>query len=263
MSEKFLQKNDVINLEKGTRVYAKIPEKFVFENRRASNNLTKTEITIGEVYNNKVNINKIMERILERIKDSFMYEIGMNINQQKAEDFITSSLNSYKFETFDTSMFIGEYCVIETSMTGGSYAQGYDYYPDGYMVRCKKLKDGLVDENGIEVSFYQSGSFTVVIKPDEIQAIRQISQKYFGFWFLELRDGETIDFHPSTDSKNSPLGTVRGFDQGDNWEIQDFVVPDEIIEKYEFKESGKKYPTVLIPKDLVKRTFFVPVEINK
>lgn len=43
-----LKEGDIIELKKGHKVYASIPEKFVFENTPKSKKLTQTEVTIGE-----------------------------------------------------------------------------------------------------------------------------------------------------------------------------------------------------------------------
>jgi len=44
---KFLRKGDLIELCKGHEVYARVPEKHVYSNRKGSNTLTETNITIG------------------------------------------------------------------------------------------------------------------------------------------------------------------------------------------------------------------------
>lgn len=83
-------------------------------------------------------------------------------------------------ETFDTGVFIGDYAVIQAGSTG--QGSGYDgsvdaavIYPDGYKIICKKLKDGKYDSEGTEIHFYQSGCFSVVIQPSQIQPVRRIN----------------------------------------------------------------------------------------
>jgi hypothetical protein len=56
----------------------------------------------------------------------------------------------------------GEYVVDRTSFSGGSEGggmNGHDDYPDGHHVYCKRLED-----QTIEVDFYQSGCFTAMIE---------------------------------------------------------------------------------------------------
>lgn len=174
MDKKLLKAYDVIKLEAGMKVYTNIPEKFVYSNRRASNKLTSHDVRLGEVYGNTTDLAKVKKKIIEGIQESFSREIGIEVPVEKAEKFVTPILTEYTPEKFDTSTLIGEYIVKETSMTGGGYAQANDYYPDGHLVRCKKLNDGKFDADGAEVWFYQSGSFTAMITPDKIQAIRQM-----------------------------------------------------------------------------------------
>lgn len=74
----------------------------------------------------------------------------------------------------------GEYAVIEAGSTG--QGSGYDgsvdaavIYPDGYKIICKKLKDGKYDSEGTEIFFYQSGCFSAVISPAQIQPAGRIN----------------------------------------------------------------------------------------
>jgi hypothetical protein len=78
---------------------------------------------------------------------------------------------------FRTNKFIGAYVVVKTRMTGGGTAHGpHDIYPDGHKVYLKKLKNGKWDEKGLEISFYQSGSFTCVIEPEKIKPVRKMKK---------------------------------------------------------------------------------------
>ncbi len=83
-------------------------------------------------------------------------------------------------EISDTGDLIGKYAVIGAGSTG--QGSGYDgsidaavIYPDGYKIICKKLKDGKYDNEGAEIYFYQSGCFSVVIQPGQIQPVGRIS----------------------------------------------------------------------------------------
>jgi hypothetical protein len=46
-----LEEGDVIELKKGHAIYAKIPEKYIYANTPKSDNLAKTEVTIGKKRN--------------------------------------------------------------------------------------------------------------------------------------------------------------------------------------------------------------------
>jgi len=69
----------------------------------------------------------------------------------------------YPNKVVDTHQFEGEYIVTRTALQGGGQRGLHDSYPDGHYVVCKQLKDGVYDEDGLEISFYQSGCFTVEI----------------------------------------------------------------------------------------------------
>lgn len=47
--QRFLKTGDVFLLEKGMQAYVTIPERFIYSNRRNSNTLAQTNITVGEI----------------------------------------------------------------------------------------------------------------------------------------------------------------------------------------------------------------------
>jgi hypothetical protein len=51
MKKKLLQEGDVIELKEGHKVYADIPEKYYYDNRRNSNKLTHADVEIGGIHN--------------------------------------------------------------------------------------------------------------------------------------------------------------------------------------------------------------------
>ena len=144
MKHHLLKNGDVIQIEKGMKILASIPEKFLYAGRRLSDhNIT------GKV------------------------EVGSAISIPLSENTATSG---YESETFDTDIFAGEYVVIGAENTGEGSGYGErTIYPDGYKIICKKLKDGNYDNEGIEISFYQSGCFTAIIPPDKIQPVREMA----------------------------------------------------------------------------------------
>jgi hypothetical protein len=63
---------------------------------------------------------------------------------------------------FETDDMAGEYVVVDACMTGGSIGHG-SLSPHGWRVVAHKLRqDATYDPQGREVSFYQSGAFSVV-----------------------------------------------------------------------------------------------------
>jgi hypothetical protein len=150
-------------------IYAGIPEKFIYSNRSLSNDLAKHEIRIGQVFTNTFDLDKIVGEIAADVIQDFKCKSGVTISAQDAREMVANILPDFKNgEILDTSVFEGEYVVTETTIED----RGCDY-PCGYHVTCKRLQEnGEYDENGAEVSFYQSGYFTAVIKPENIQPIR-------------------------------------------------------------------------------------------
>jgi hypothetical protein len=47
--QRFLKTGDVFRLDKGMKAYVNIPERFIYSNRRHSNTLAETNITVGEM----------------------------------------------------------------------------------------------------------------------------------------------------------------------------------------------------------------------
>jgi hypothetical protein len=133
---RLLEVGDVIRLVLGMKVYATVPDSFIYASRRYSplSQTTEGVIRIGSLLKN-----------------------GLG-------------------DTFDTIMFAGEYVVIDTDDTGGSHGHGeHFYHPSGQRVVAQRLsKDGTYDENGVVVSFYQNGPFKALIEPDEIAPIRKM-----------------------------------------------------------------------------------------
>lgn len=71
-----------------------------------------------------------------------------------------------KGRTLDLGYLEGAYVVERAACQGGGTAHGpHDVYPDGWCVTARKLfDDGTHNPLGAEVSFYQSGAFTIVHK---------------------------------------------------------------------------------------------------
>lgn len=135
-----LKTGDVIDIKKGMRVYVDIPGKFIYSNR------TEASPTANELTSHDVSLGQV-------------FKTTKNV--------------------FDTSIYLGEYVVTNREYGGGGIGMGsHDVFPSGWQIFCKKLKNGIWDENGLELNFYQTGSFTAMIKPREIEPIRKMKQKF-------------------------------------------------------------------------------------
>lgn len=174
MEDKLLEKGDVITLKKGMKVYTKIPEMFVYSNRLTSEKLTSHIVTIGITYTNKTNISDSLKKVANGIVERFNWE-GFDISFEDALCFVGNTLGFKKdFKIPESKPFKiteGDFVVIDTSFE----SHGLNY-PGGYRVFCKKLKDGKFDKNGLEVNFYQTGSFTAMIT--DIKPINKMEISY-------------------------------------------------------------------------------------
>lgn len=172
-----LQTGDVIEMKEGMKISASIPAKFVYMNRRFSETMTKTEICIGQVRKNTVDVEEVKLSIEKKVKDAFQTAAGFEVADEAVKSIVDSILPTHVEETFDGSEFKGEFLVIKTAFDGGS-SDIRDSYPNGHHVFAKKLKDGKFDPDGIEISFYQSGCFTNTILPSEIQPTRKLTMTF-------------------------------------------------------------------------------------
>jgi hypothetical protein len=177
-AKQFLQVGDVVVLQKGMGVYTNLPKKFVYQNRPFSTELTEAELTIGAVKSVKVDINAVKDEITKGIKERFYSSIGADVDDAVIAGLVDPVLAQFKPEQLDTSEFEGEYVVTSTSMKGGSGPDSRDPYPDGHHVVCKQMRDGKILDGGHTVSFFQSGHFTVMIHPLEIQPIRKMQMTF-------------------------------------------------------------------------------------
>lgn len=172
----FLQVGDVFEIKKGMKVNAEVPSKFIFTNCRMSNLTSKTKIVVGIFLKNKMDVEATANELKESIARSVSSVCGAVADPMAVQDLVSSVMNSYEEETLDTTMFCGEYLVINTTFDGG--CGGHDPYPNGHHVFCRKLKDGKYDPNGTQIDFYQSGSFSSMILPENVQPIRKMTMEF-------------------------------------------------------------------------------------
>jgi hypothetical protein len=78
----------------------------------------------------------------------------------------------------NTDYLLGKWIVTSTASEGGGTGHGCnDVYPDGHRVTCMQIKRQFGDFQP-RVSFYQTGSFTAMIKEGEIKAIGRATATY-------------------------------------------------------------------------------------
>ena len=159
MKKTLLKEGDVICLENGMKVYAQIPEKFVYGNKKNSNAKTNHEAIVGEVITNDTDISEDKADLIKDIIHDFDFRLGVRVTKAEAQAMVESKVKTPKASSF--CLEEGSFVVVKTKSEGGGTAMFNDVYPDGHHVFCKKLDaNDNYDENGLEVDFYQTGSFT-------------------------------------------------------------------------------------------------------
>ena len=104
---------------------------------------------------------KIGDTVYYEIPSHFLYENRVGVFNEVSRDAVV--IGNHK--GLDTEFLEGEYVVIKTAMDGGGTGHGvHDTYPNGHHVWCEKMFDGGIGHPGIRVDFYQTGSFTVLLK---------------------------------------------------------------------------------------------------
>lgn len=153
-----LKHGDIIQLEPGMEVYTYIPSMFLLYGAFFDTKPSHTKVTIGEIFKN-------VPESVQFLTDEIFKKIHPILPVTK--DQITNFINTLNFddeiEELDTSIYAGEYKVIEAFFDGGSKC--FDL-PDGWHVFCQKVNDPLV-----QVDFYQTGCFTAMI--EDIQPINR------------------------------------------------------------------------------------------
>ncbi len=154
-----LQRGDTIRLEKGMKVYANVPERYLWT--PFSKESKRTDVIIGKVYKRNVpTLNEIISKVHSEVKSIIPITYG------DAENFVNGLNLDLADDSFDASIFEGEYNVYFALSDGGRSTHDGGY-PNGWHVFCQKK-----DDPQIEVDFYQSGCFTAMIpeiKPIDVE----------------------------------------------------------------------------------------------
>lgn len=143
MEKRLLQKGDVIRLDKGMKVYAKVPEKVLNKYRPFSTEKIRTDVLIGEMYcKPEISKHDILCEMMNAINSI------VEVSDKQVEDIIDFLNLDFSATVFDSSIYEGEFIV------------DYIDYNGGWHVNCFKK-----DDPSIQVDFYQTGCFTAMI-PD-------------------------------------------------------------------------------------------------
>lgn len=175
--KKLLKEGDVIYLENGMKVYGDIPEKFVYGNKKNSNEKTRHELVVGKVITNDTDISTDKAELIKDIIHDFDFRLGVRLTKAEAQVMVESKVKAPKAKTF--CLDGGEFLVVKAISDGGGTGMGpHDIYPDGHHVFCKKMgADGTYD-NGLEIDFYQTGCFTAMIAPGKVTVVRTLTPKF-------------------------------------------------------------------------------------
>ena len=97
-----------------------------------------------------------------KVGDRFILPKGTKVYHKGSEKVLTKAI-------------AGEYDVLYTKMTGGGTGHGPgDVYPDGWEVTAVKAH---APYQGFQIRFFQSGCFTCMIKPEQIELVNQTPRR--------------------------------------------------------------------------------------
>ena len=166
-----LKDGDVIFLSNETCVLGNIKEKFLEGCRPLSNNVINTTIKIGKKYIACSRLKQELKYLITDIIEEINSSLGVSIPETEVFEFTKKHIGILKEETFIIEE--GEFVV--TKIESGGYNSDRSYR-DGSKTFCKRLKNGVYDPNGAEVSFYQGGCYVCVI--DNLVPIRTLTKRY-------------------------------------------------------------------------------------
>ena len=162
---RLLKKGDKFHLKRGHTVYMTIPSCFVYINHPLSTTPVESNVTVGDVLSrSKVNL----ERAVKAMSEALYSDTGLRLDRTELLRFVSDRVQSNLPNSFDTGDFEGVYTVTKIERSGGGSQLGMnghpDIYPDGHRVYAK-------DNKGHHVSFYQTGSFTAMIRMENVEIV--------------------------------------------------------------------------------------------
>ena len=143
MSErKLIEKGDIIILEKGMKVTAFIPEKFVYKSHPYSMRIVHATIEIGEIYFSSP-LSK--ETAVEKMRKIFLTDFGVELPEEDVVSLVDSLNIDYEPKKLDTSIYEGDF-LVEHAGYEGDYKR---LRTSPFLVECSKVGD-----SSIRVQFY-------------------------------------------------------------------------------------------------------------
>ena len=104
--------NESIRLAKGQVVYVNLPKKMYFKNTPFSNESADVRIQIGQVLKRTIaNKEKYIEVVAQEIRKTLHYD--GDITKEVVDMLNSLKVNFFTDEEFDTSVFEGEYKILE------------------------------------------------------------------------------------------------------------------------------------------------------
>ena len=159
----WLEKGDVIRLEKGMKVNADMPRSVIYENEPYSKEMVHATIEIGVVYRS-VPYPKYV--LLEKMRNFLLKECGVKISETRLKALIYSLPIDMEVTKLDTSVYEGDYIVTHAEFLGGNP----EVITAPYCVYCYKK-----DNPDINVDFFLN---TPYITPNikEVKKVGHIEQ---------------------------------------------------------------------------------------
>ena len=156
--DRLLKRGDIFKVREGMKVCASIPEKFDFYGNyllSLSEKMRQTTIEIGRKYVISEDDKKRYMVELEKEMYKFLSKHKIEMDNENIKLFMSKVKLNMEAEEFDTSIFVGEYVVVNI-----------DCYEN--KVTAKKLNNGTFDSESLEVEFFQKHGSSPFIDFDDI-----------------------------------------------------------------------------------------------
>jgi len=121
----------------------------------------KDLLAVGDVFELKPGM-----QVYYEVPEHFVYDNRLGVMDKVAVKDI--EVGEVLFRGMYTDFLVGNYVVTLVQSKGGGTGHGpHDVYPDGWHVTAQKMTED--EDDYIIVHFYQSGCFTAMIRPEELE----------------------------------------------------------------------------------------------